>query len=107
MSTVVVMPAALRDEANAVARQMQLSADGTEGGENTFSVPLFSIQDATDETPSHYWCTVKFTPENRAAVGAILPQFPGGSVHDYDSDSNPGFPQGVLARLNLRASIIL
>jgi hypothetical protein len=79
-STVVIVPAALRDAANAVAKQ---EFDPL-GGESTFTAALMTPP-ATNVT--HYWCATPFSATNRAKLGVLAntPPFAGVTlVMDYD-----------------------
>jgi hypothetical protein len=80
-STVVIVPAALRDAANAVAKQ---EFDPV-GGEFTFTAALVTLP-ATN-TVTHYWCATPFSATNRAKLDALTntPPFAGVTrVFDYD-----------------------
>ena len=80
-STVVIVPAALRDAANAVAKQ---EFDPV-GGERTFTAALVTLP-ATN-TVTHYWCATPFSATNRAKLNVLTntPPFAGVTlVMDYD-----------------------
>jgi hypothetical protein len=79
ISTVVIVPAALRDAANALAKQ---EFDPV-GGEFTFTAALMTPP-ATNVT--HYWCATPFTATNRAKLNVLTntPPFAGVTlVLDY------------------------
>jgi hypothetical protein len=64
-STVVIVPAALRDAANAVAKaEFDLL-----GGEFTFTAALMTPP-ATNVT--HYWCATPFSATNRAKLNVLI-----------------------------------
>jgi hypothetical protein len=64
-STVVIVPAALRDAANAVAK----AEFDPLGGEFTFTAALVTLP-ATNVT--HYWCATPFSATNRAKLSALI-----------------------------------
>jgi hypothetical protein len=79
-STVVIVPAALRDAANAVAK----AEFDPVGGEFTFTAALMTPP-ATNVT--HFWCAAPFSATNRAKLDALTntPPFAGVTrVFDYD-----------------------
>lgn len=79
-STVVIVPAALRDAANALAKQ---EFDPV-GGEFTFTAALVTLP-ATNVT--HFWCAAPFSATNRAKLNVLTntPPFAGVTlVLDYD-----------------------
>lgn len=105
MKTLIKVPAAYKDQANEVARQMQRAIDGTDYGNRTFSVPLFDANAGDDLTPIAYWCAVKFSPVSHATVDATVPQFPGTTSDDYDPIEDPTFPDRKLAEWGLRRAL--
>ena len=87
-STVVIVPASLRDAANALAKQ---EFDPV-GGESTFTVGLVTPP-GTNIT--HYWCATPFNPKNRAKLNVLTntPPFTGNVlVLDYSLTANPSAP---------------
>jgi hypothetical protein len=79
-STVVIVPAALRDAANAVAK----AEFDPLGGEFTFTAALMTPP-ATNVT--HFWCATPFSATNRAKLNVLTntPPFAGVTlVLDYD-----------------------
>jgi hypothetical protein len=79
-STVVIVPAALRDAANALAK----AEFDPVGGEFTFTAALMTPP-ATNVT--HYWCATPFSATNRAKLNVLAntPPFAGVTlVLDYD-----------------------
>lgn len=90
---------------NEVARQMQLSAGGGDGGQYTFTQPIYEKTEPDDSTPFGYWTVVNFTAEGHAQAESELSQFPGSVMEDYDPLDNPGFPDQWLAANNLRRAL--
>ena len=79
-STVIIVPAHLRDAANAVAK----AEFDPLGGEFTFTAALMTPP-ATNVT--HYWCATPFSATNRAKLNVLTntPPFAGVTlVLDYD-----------------------
>jgi hypothetical protein len=79
-STVVIVPAALRDAANALAK----AEFDPVGGEFTFTAALMTPP-ATNVT--HYWCATPFSATNRAKLNVLTntPPFAGVTlVLDYN-----------------------
>lgn len=78
-STVVVVPAALRDAANALAQQ----EFDPSGGSATFTAALITPP-STNIT--HYWCATPFSATNRAKLNVLTntPPFTVTLVFDYD-----------------------
>lgn len=92
-STVVIVPAALRDAANALAKQ---EFDPT-GGEFTFTAALVTPP-GTNST--HYWCATPFSATNRAKLTVLTntPPFAGNVlVLDYSLTSQPSAPFDFLS----------
>lgn len=80
ISTVVIVPAALRDAANAVAK----AEFDPVGGEFTFTAALMTPP-GTNIT--HYWCAAPFSATNRVKLDTLTntPPFAGVTlVLDYD-----------------------
>jgi len=79
ISTVVIVPAALRDAANALAK----AEFDPVGGEFTFTAALVTLP-ATNVT--HYWCATPFSATNRAKLDTLTntPPFTATLVFDYD-----------------------
>lgn len=97
-ATVIIITAAVKDAANAAAKQ---HFDPV-GGEMTFTNGLVTMPDLT--TITHYWCADRMEPANRALLNVMTAQAPfAGNVQvfDYDADSDPNFPHAKLAELNL------
>lgn len=93
ISTVVIVPAALRDAANALAAA-EFDTDG--GGEATFTAALVTPP-GTNIT--HYWCATPFSVTNRAKLNVLTntPPFAGVTlVLDYDL-TNAAAPFAFLA----------
>ena len=79
-STVIIVPAHLRDAANAVAK----AEFDPLGGEFTFTAALVTLP-ATNVT--HFWCATPFSATNRAKLNVLAntPPFAGVTlVLDYD-----------------------
>jgi hypothetical protein len=79
-STVIIVPAALRDAANALAKQ---EFDPV-GGEFTFTAALVTLP-ATNVT--HFWCAAPFSATNRTKLNVLTntPPFAGVTlVLDYN-----------------------
>lgn len=80
-STVIIVPAALRDAANGLAK----AEFDPIGGDLTFTAALVTLP-ATN-TVTHYWCATPFSATNRAKLDALTntPPFAGLTlVLDYD-----------------------
>ena len=91
-STVVIVPAALRDAANALAK----AEFDPLGGEFTFTAALMTPP-ATNVT--HFWCATPFSATNRIKLNVLTntPPFAGVTlVLDYDL-TNGAAPFEVLA----------
>ena len=98
-STVVIVPAALRDAANAVAK----AEFDPVGGEFTFTAALMTPP-ATN-TVTHYWCATPFSATNRAKLNVLTntPPFAGVTlVLDYNL-TNGAAPFEFLATHGLAA----
>lgn len=91
-STVVIVPAALRDAANALAKQEFDPA----GGEATFTAAL--VTPPNTNTITHYWCATPFSATNRAKLNVLTntPPFTVTLVFDYDL-TNAAAPFAFLA----------
>jgi hypothetical protein len=92
-STVVIVPAALRDAANTLAKAEFDPA----GGEFTFTAAL-TTPPSTNVT--HYWCAARFTATNRAKLNVLTntPPFAGNvMVLDYSPTAMPSAPFLFLA----------
>lgn len=94
--TLCIIPAALRNTVNAAIYANPAFENKTE---HEFSVPLYAANDETEETPTHYWLSHPFTPEQRAAVAQLAAVFPTAIVEDY---TDPEFPAQKLFELNLK-----
>lgn len=91
ISTVVIVPAALRDAANALAEQE------FQGGPATFTAAL--VTPPATNTITHYWCATPFSATNRAKLNVLTntPPFAGVTlVLDYDL-TNAAAPFAFLA----------
>jgi len=86
ISTIVIVPAALRDAANELATQ---EFDPL-GGEFTFTAALMTPP-ATNVT--HYWCATPFSATNRVKLNVLtnMPPFTVTLVLDYNV-TNSGAP---------------
>ena len=93
ISTVVIVPAALRDAANALAKQEFDPA----GGEATFTAALVTLPNTN--TITHYWCATTFSATNRAKLSVLTntPPFTVTLVLDYDLTTNSTAPFAFLA----------
>lgn len=94
--TLAIIPAALRSTVNAA---IYANPAFENKSEHEFSVPLYAADDEAQETPTHYWLSHPFTPEQRAAVGQLAAVFPSAIVADY---TDPGFPEQKLIDLWLK-----
>lgn len=91
-STVVIVPASLRDAANTLAAAEFDPA----GGQATFTIGLITPP-ATNVT--HYWCAVPFSATNRAKLNVLTntPPFAGNVlVGDYELVTDPAAPERML-----------
>lgn len=91
--TLIIVPAADRERANAAAAGIGGAADL-----QTFTVGL---SPTGVEPATHYVCATAFTAEQRAEVEGLKAVFPGAVVVDYDLDGEPDRPAAELARLGL------
>lgn len=94
--TLCIIPAALRDIVNAAIYASPAFENKTD---TEFRVPLYAAADEAQETPTHYWLSHPFTPEQRVAVGQLAAAFPTAIVEDY---TDPEFPAQKLSKLNLK-----
>lgn len=91
---------------NEIARQMQIAAGGGDGGQYSFTVPLYEAAATDDSTPIRYWAGVNFQPEFKAQAEGYLTQYPNCTMDDYDPVANPGFPDQKLTALGLRRGLL-
>jgi hypothetical protein len=87
-STVVIVPVALRDAANTLAKAEFDPA----GGEFTFTAALIT---PPETNVTHYWCAARFTATNRAKLNVLTntPPFAGNvRVLDYSPTAAPAAP---------------
>lgn len=94
--TLCIIPAALRATVNAVIYANPAFENKTDA---EFSVPLYDAADEAQETPTHYWLSHPFTPEQRAAVAQLAAAFPTAIVEDY---TDPEAPAQRLIDLGLK-----
>lgn len=102
MKTLIIILTAYQAAANALAKQLQLSVSGTDGGEFTFTVPVFLATYSTDVTPHGYWSAPVLSDAVYQQVLAALVQFPSSTVAQYDGDKDPAFPDLQLTSMGLR-----
>lgn len=91
MHTIILIPAANQDAANAFA-----------GASDTFRMALYGASAMEDTLPLAYWSGITLSGAAHAAWEAQLSNWPGALMQDYDEDANPGFPPTFLAAQNLR-----
>lgn len=94
--TICIIPAALRETVNGIIASHPAFPAGTP---EEFSVPLYAAADEAQETPTHYWLSHPFTPQQRAAVTQLAAAFPSAIVEDY---TDPEFPRAKLEALGLK-----
>ena len=91
----IIVQADQQAQANALATAMG------PGGPGTFEIPLYPVDQDPQTTPSHYWCSVKLSPEQVQAVYASAPNFPGIHIVEWSPRQEPAKPREVLSQLGL------
>jgi hypothetical protein len=113
MKTIVFIPEPNVTQANEAARLMQLASHGTEGGQFSFTVPLFAVDAEDDSTPVGRWCgpwlhqnmpeaAPSYYEQAKAVVSSL-----GGTLWDWPDQQPPELPEQFLASLNLRRAVSL
>lgn len=92
----IIVRAADQDRANQAAHFL----GGDPADLFTFEQPLNGTGLPIDP-PTHYWCSPALTEADYQKVQALIPQFSGATVQDWDGD-DPDVPEALLARLRLR-----
>lgn len=112
MKTIVFIPEAHAAEANEAARQMQLASHGTQGGQFSFTVPLYAADAEDDSTPVGRWCGPTLHqdlpadgPSWYAQASAIVASL-GGTLWDWPGQQPADKPQQFLEHLNLRTALL-
>lgn len=96
----MIIQTADKDRANQIAK----SDFDIVGGENTFTVPLFTLTAQDDSTPTHYWASGDIQDDKVADLQSLQSQFQGSTLLAYNLNTQPNLPQQTLISLNLRTA---